>query len=50
MSDTHLGNNHQQLHLLNWGYQEAYNRSIDTVLHCGDMVDGNYPNRPEQPR
>lgn len=20
------------------------------MLHCGDIVDGNYPNRPEQPR
>lgn len=50
VSDTHFGNNHQQLHLLNKLYQEAYNRSIDLVLHCGDMVDGNYPNRPEQPR
>ena len=50
VSDTHLGNIHQQLHLLNQIYQEAYNRGITTVLHCGDLVDGNYPNRPEQPR
>lgn len=50
VSDTHFGNIHQQLHLLNEIYQEAYNRGIGTVLHCGDMVDGNYPNRPEQPR
>ena len=50
VSDTHLGNIHQQLHLLNQIYQEAYNRGIKTVLHCGDLVDGNYPNRPEQPR
>ena len=50
VSDTHFGNIHQQLHLLNDIYEEAYNRGIDTVLHCGDMVDGNYPNRPEQPR
>lgn len=50
VSDTHFGNIHQQLHLLNNIYQEAYNRGITTVLHCGDMVDGNYPNRPEQPR
>ncbi len=50
VSDTHFGNIHQQLHLLNKIYQEAYNRGIDTVLHCGDVVDGNYPNRPEQPR
>lgn len=50
VSDTHVGNIHQQLHLLNNVYQEAYNRGIDTVLHCGDLLDGNYPNRPEQPR
>ena len=50
VSDTHLGNIHQQLHLLNQIYQEAYNRGIKIVLHCGDLVDGNYPNRPEQPR
>ena len=50
VSDTHFGNIHQQLHLLNQIYQEAYNRGIKIVLHCGDLVDGNYPNRPEQPR
>lgn len=50
VSDTHFGNIHNQLHLLNEVYEEAYNRGIDTVLHVGDMVDGNYPNRPEQPR
>ena len=50
VSDTHFGNIHQQLHLLNQIYEEAYNRGITTVLHCGDLVDGNYPNRPEQPR
>ena len=31
-------------------YEEAYNRGITTVLHVGDIVDGNYPNRPENPR
>jgi predicted phosphodiesterase len=50
VSDTHFGNIHQQLHLLNQIYQEAYNRGIKIVLHCGDLVDGNYTNRPEQPR
>ena len=50
VSDTHLGNIHQQLHLLNYIYQEAHRRGIKIVLHCGDLVDGNYPNRPEQPR
>ena len=50
VSDTHFGNKHQQIHLLNDFYQEAYNRGIKTILHVGDMVDGNYPTRPEQPR
>lgn len=50
VSDTHFGNIHQQLHLLNKIYKEAYDRGITTIYHCGDMVDGNYPNRPEQPR
>ncbi len=50
VSDTHFGNIHNQLHILNDLYQEAYNRGITTVLHVGDMTDGNYPNRPENPR
>lgn len=50
VSDTHFGSIHQQLHLLNEIYEEAYKRGITTILHCGDMVDGNYPNRPENPR
>ena len=47
VSDTHLGNKHQQLHLLNEVYEEAYKRGIKTVLHAGDLSDGNYTNRPE---
>lgn len=51
VSDTHLGNNRQQLHLLNKVYEEAYKREIDTVLHCGDLVDGDYTSvRKEQKR
>jgi len=50
VSDTHIGNIHNQIHLLNNIYQEAYNRGISIVLHVGDVVDGNYPNRPESPR
>ena len=50
VSDTHFGNVHNQLHLLNDLYQEAYNRGITTALHVGDLTDGNYPNRPENPR
>jgi len=50
VSDTHFGNKQQQLHLLNNIYREAYYRGIETILHLGDMVDGNYLNRPESPR
>lgn len=50
VSDTHFGNIHQQIHFLNDFYKEAYNRNIDTILHIGDLVDGNYTNRAEQPR
>ena len=50
VSDTHLGNIHQQLHIVNENYLEAYKRGVRTVLHIGDVTDGNYPNRPENPR
>lgn len=51
VSDTHLGNNRQQLHLLNQLYEEAYQNEISTVYHCGDLVDGDYSSiRKEQPR
>lgn len=50
VSDTHIGSIHCQLHLLNELYLEAYRRGVKVVLHIGDMTDGNYPNRPENPR
>ena len=50
VSDTHFGNIHNQQHLLNELYLEAYNRGVTTAFHVGDMTDGNYPNRPENPR
>lgn len=50
ISDTHFGNIHNQLHLVNELYQEAYNRGVTTALHIGDLTDGNYPNRQENPR
>lgn len=49
VSDTHLGNNHQQLHLLNEAYKMASEREVPTMLHVGDMVDGDYTDiRKEQ--
>lgn len=47
ISDTHLCNEKQQLHLINEVYEEAKNRNIDTVIHFGDITDGDYLNRPE---
>jgi len=42
ISDTHLGTKEQQLTLINDVYKEAYRRGIDTVLHIGDVLDGDY--------
>ena len=50
VSDTHFGSIHNQVHLLNDIYEEAYNRGIKTVLHVGDLTDGTYPDRKENPR
>jgi len=50
ISDTHMGNKLEQRHLLNKVYEMAYLKGIDTVLHCGDVVDGDYRNkRPAHP-
>lgn len=51
VSDTHLGNVKQQLHLLNELYLEGYKREISTVLHIGDLSEGDYSSiRKESPR
>lgn len=42
VSDTHLCSKEQQLHMLNSAYKYFYEKEIDTVLHCGDVVDGDY--------
>lgn len=50
ISDTHMGNVLEQRTLINKAYEEAYKRGITTVLHCGDVVDGDYRNkRPAHP-
>jgi predicted phosphodiesterase len=50
VSDTHMGNKLEQRHLLNKVYEMAHEKGIDTVLHCGDVVDGDYRNkRPAHP-
>jgi predicted phosphodiesterase len=49
ISDTHIGTKEQQLTLLNEVYREAARRNITTILHCGDLLDGDYIKiRPEQ--
>lgn len=42
ISDTHLGTKEQQLTLINEIYKEAYSRGITTMLHIGDLLDGDY--------
>lgn len=50
VSDTHLGSKTQQLTLLNKVYEEADRRGINTFLHCGDLLEGDYRNkRPAHP-
>lgn len=48
ISDSHLCSIYEQLSFINFLYDEAQKRGIDTVYHCGDIVDGYYKNRPEQ--
>ncbi|MBQ6323795.1 MAG: metallophosphoesterase family protein [Bacilli bacterium] len=47
ISDTHLCNEAQQLHMINKIYEETARRGITTVRHFGDISDGDYQNRPE---
>ena len=42
VSDTHYGSIWSQPSMVNTACYEAYNRGIDTVLHIGDIVDGDY--------
>ena len=45
ISDTHLCNEVQQLHMINKVYKEGYERGYREFLHFGDMSDGDYHNR-----
>ncbi len=47
ISDTHLCQEAQQLSLINEVYKEAKKRGIDTVLHFGDILDGDYKSRDD---
>lgn len=48
ISDTHLACKHDRLDILRYLYQKAEERGVDAVLHCGDILDGMYTNRPQQ--
>ena len=41
VSDSQLGNKCQQITHLNRFYDLCYDRGIETMLNCGDIVDGN---------
>ena len=47
IADTHLCNEAQQLNMVNKIYEETAKRNIKTVLHFGDITDGDYQSRPE---
>jgi len=48
ISDTHMCSKHDRVDILNYLYDEAVKRGVDAVLHCGDISDGMYTNRPQQ--
>lgn len=48
ISDSHLCSIYEQLSFINYLYDLAKERGIDTIYHCGDIVDGYYKTRPEQ--
>ncbi len=51
VSDMHLGNNGQQLHLLNKAYKMGKDLGVDAFVCVGDCVDGDYSAiRKEQDR
>ena len=50
VSDTHLCSKEQQLHMLNTAYKYFYEKEISDVLHCGDLVDGDYAEKRKSQR
>lgn len=48
ISDTHLASKHDRVDILRYLYEKAEERGVDAVLHCGDILDGMYTNRPQQ--
>src|SRR5574344_1022589 len=50
VSDTQMGCTMEQLHMINDAYKRFNEEGITKVLHCGDVVDGDYRNkRPAWP-
>ena len=47
IADTHLCNEAQQLWMINEIYKETQKRGINSVIHFGDLTDGDYQNRAE---
>ena len=47
ISDTHLCNEAQQLHMIYEVYEETARRGIPVVRHFGDISDGDYTNRAD---
>lgn len=47
ISDTHICNRADRIDILNYLYDKAENKGIKYVLHCGDVLDGIYVNRPQ---
>lgn len=48
ISDTHLCNKADRIDILNYLYDKAESKGIKQILHCGDLTDGIYTNRPQQ--
>lgn len=47
ISDTHLCNKADRLDILRYLYSKAEDRGVKQILHCGDLTDGMYLNRPQ---
>ena len=48
ISDSHLCNTADRLDILRYLYEKAEDKGIQHILHCGDLTDGIYLNRPQQ--
>lgn len=44
LGDTHLGNKHARIDVLNTAYDHFESEGIEVVYHTGNMVDGFHPN------